>query len=138
MLQRLPSSSRLLPALVALGLLTAGCRSNPGPPPPLSSPAFYTSQVQPILRDNCFRCHASLNHKGGLRLDSRAAILLGGKNGPILIPGHPERSLLVTLIRHEGPASHPTPMPPKGKLSDADIATIERWIQAGALMPADQ
>jgi cytochrome c551/c552 len=44
---------------------------------------------------------------------------------------------MVKLIRHEGPAKDPKPMPPKGKLSDADIATVERWIRAGAVMPAD-
>jgi hypothetical protein len=45
---------------------------------------------------------------------------------------------MVRLIRHEGPASHPMPMPPKKpKLSDADIATIEQWIKAGALMPQE-
>jgi cytochrome c551/c552 len=42
------------------------------------------------------------------------------------------------LIRHEGPVDHPMPMPPKSKLSDADIATITQWIQAGAVMPPDQ
>jgi cytochrome c551/c552 len=62
----------------------------------------------------------------------------GGKDGIVVVPGHPEKSLLVTLIRHEGPANDPMPMPPKGKLSDADIATITDWIRAGAVMPADQ
>jgi cytochrome c551/c552 len=61
----------------------------------------------------------------------------GGKDGSVIVPGHPEQSLLVTLIRHEGPAKDPKPMPPKSKLSDADIATITEWIRAGAVMPAD-
>jgi cytochrome c551/c552 len=62
----------------------------------------------------------------------------GGKDGAVIIPGHPEQSLLIKLIRHEGPANDPKPMPPKGKLSDADIATVMEWIRAGAVMPADQ
>lgn len=123
---------------VCLAAVVSGCRTAPGPPAPPSSPAYYTTQVQPILRDNCYRCHASMNHKGGLRLDSRAAILQGGKSGPVVVAGHPEQSLLVALIRHQGPAAHPMPMPPKDKLSDADVATIEKWIRAGALMPAEQ
>jgi mono/diheme cytochrome c family protein len=59
----------------------------------------------------------------------------GGKDGVVIVPGDPSKSLLVKGIRREGPAK---PMPPKGsKLSDTDIATIERWIRAGAIMPAD-
>ena len=99
------------------------------------SPAFYTARVQPILQGNCYRCHAGLNHRGGLRMDTPVALLRGGKDGPVLIPGNPEQSLLVKLIRHQGPASDPMPMPPKSKLSDADIATIEQWVRAGAAMP---
>jgi cytochrome c551/c552 len=61
----------------------------------------------------------------------------GGKDGVVVIPGDPAGSLLIKLIRHEGPAEDPKPMPPKGKLTDADIATVERWVRAGAAMPAD-
>ena len=135
--RRTPPASLLL--LTVVTIVTTGCTpSRPsGPPPPPNTPAFFTHDAQPIFREECIRCHGNLNHKGGLRLDSRAAILLGGKSGPILIPGHPEQSLLVTLIRHQNPTPHPGPMPPKGTLSEADIATITRWIQAGALIPKD-
>ena len=61
----------------------------------------------------------------------------GGKDGAVIVPGHPEQSLLVKLIRHEGPVSDPKPMPPRSKLSDADITAIAEWIRAGAVMPAD-
>ena len=104
---------------------------------PAATPGFYVSRVQPIFQANCYRCHAGLNHRGGLQLDSAAAIRKGGHDGVVLVPGHPEQSLLVKLIRHEGPADDPMPMPPKGKLSDADIATVEAWVRAGAVMPSD-
>lgn len=107
-------------------------------PPDAATPQYYTEHVQPILQANCYRCHAGLNHRGGLRLDSRAGLMHGGKDGTVIVPGHPEQSLLVTLIRHEGPASDPKPMPPRSKLSDADIATITEWIRAGAIMPPDE
>lgn len=109
-----------------------------GPGPTADSPAFYTARVQPIFAANCYRCHGGMNHHGGLHLDSREGLLRGGKDGVVIVPGHPEESLLVRLIRHEGPANDPMPMPPKGKLSDADIATITQWIAAGAVMPPDQ
>jgi mono/diheme cytochrome c family protein len=117
-----------------LALAATGC-TKPGPPPPVDSPAYYTQVVQPILRENCYRCHASMNHKGDLRLDSAEAILRGGKRGADVIPGHPESSLLITLIRHEQKSDPPGPMPPKSKLSEAEIAAVTAWIRAGAKMP---
>ncbi len=103
-----------------------------------AQPAFYTESVQPIFQANCFRCHGSLNHRGGFNMNSRAALLQGGHHGPALVPGLPEQSLLLKLIRHQGPADDPMNMPPdpKPKLSDADIAVVAAWIKAGAAMPA--
>jgi cytochrome c len=102
-----------------------------------SKPEFYTTKVKPIFDANCARCHGGMNHRGGLNIDTRESLLKGGHTGPAIVPGDPSKSLLVTLIRHEGPASDPMPMPPKGdKLSDADIATMTAWIKAGAVMPS--
>ena len=57
----------------------------------------------------------------------------------VIVPGNPANSLLVKLIRHEGPANDAKPMPPKSpKISGADIATIEQWVKAGAVMPDDR
>ena len=100
-------------------------------------PGFYTTQVNPIFQSNCYRCHGGMNHKGGLNMATQAGMMRGGHSGAVLVPGDPAKSLLVTLIRHDGPKNKPTPMPPKKKLSDADIAIVVRWVQAGAIMPAD-
>ena len=101
-----------------------------------SKPEFYTSRVKPIFDANCARCHGGANHRGGLNMDTREALLKGGHDGAVIVPGDPSKSLLVKLIRHEGPKDNPMPMPDKRKkLSDADIAIVERWIQAGAVMP---
>jgi hypothetical protein len=78
-----------------------------------------------------------MNHKGGLSMDTRESLLKGGHDGAVIVPGDPANSLLIKLIRHEGPADDPMPMPPRGKLSDADIATVTAWVKAGAVMPAD-
>lgn len=102
-----------------------------------SSPEFYTTKVLPILKANCYKCHSGPTPKGGLSLETRAGMLKGAMDGSILVPGDPKKSLLVRLIRHEGPADDPMPMPKGGaKLSDADIAVITQWVQAGAVMPA--
>ena len=115
-------------------LLGAGAASAQDP----ASLAFYNDKVVPVFQANCYRCHGGLNHRGGLTMDTKAGIMKGGHDGVVLVPGHPESSLLVKLIRHEGPADDPMPMPPnKPKLSDADIAVVEQWVKAGAILPDD-
>ena len=96
----------------------------------------YSSRIQPLFKSQCYKCHAGMFHRGGLKVDTPENILKGGRDGAVIVPGHPEQSMLVKLIRHEGPAENPMPMPPHSKMSDADIATVEKWIQAGAVMPA--
>jgi cytochrome c len=103
-----------------------------------NKPAFYTEKVRPILRTNCGKCHFDVNHKGGLSLQTKQSTLKGGRDGAVIVPGDPANSLLVKLINHEGPVSDPKPMPPKSpKMSEADIAVIEQWVKAGAVMPND-
>jgi cytochrome c len=103
-----------------------------------SRPAFYKEKVRPILETNCGKCHMNMDHKGGLSLQTKASTLKGGRDGVVIVPGDPANSMLVKLIRHEGPADDPKPMPPKSpKMSDADIAVIEQWVKAGAVMPED-
>jgi hypothetical protein len=80
-----------------------------------------------------------MNRKGGFSMQTRTGMLRGGKHGVAVVPGDPAGSLLVRLIRHEGPKDNPMPMPDKRrKLSEADIAVVERWVKAGAIMPVDQ
>jgi cytochrome c len=99
---------------------------------------LYTVRVQPIFRANCYRCHGGMNHRGGLSLATRAGILKGGNHGPAVVPGDPAKSLLVQLIRHEQRTADLKPMPPKSaKISDADIAAVEQWVKAGAIIPDD-
>ncbi len=70
-------------------------------------------------------------------MESRQDLLMDRRNKPIVIPGDAANSLLVRLIRHEGPPNDPMPMPSKReRLSDTDILMIERWVQAGAIMPS--
>jgi cytochrome c len=122
--------------LMGWGLATATVQA--AGPDEAATPEFYTSKVQPIFQANCYRCHGGMNHRGGLNIQSRAGMIKGGHDGQVLVPGDPSKSLLVRLIRHEGPANDPMPMPPKSpKISDEDIATVERWVKSGAIMPED-
>lgn len=103
-----------------------------------SKPAFYTTKVKPILETRCGECHMGTNRKGALVIDTQAGLKKGGRDGAVIVPGDPENSLFVKLIRHEGPPDDPMPMPPKKpKISDAEIAIITAWVKAGAVMPPD-
>jgi len=120
-----PSRVQAAPAAAGAGQDAAGLK-------------IYTEKVVPIFQANCYRCHGGMNHRGGFTMDTKAGMAKGGHDGPVIVPGSPEKSLLVKLIRHEGPADDPMPMPPnKPKISDADIATVEAWVKAGAIMPED-
>lgn len=93
----------------------------------------YQDEVKPILQQKCYSCHSSLKKKGGLRLDSEAFIVKGGKNGKIIQPNLPQKSTLYThLLLPEDDDLH---MPPKGKkqLSQREINIIHHWIAGGAV-----
>jgi cytochrome c553 len=92
---------------------------------------FFEKSVRPILATHCFECHGPDKHKGGLRLDSRGTMMQGGNSGPAIMPGSAPVSLLIKAI-HYGDTPK---MPPKGKLSDGEIATLTEWIQQGAPWP---
>src|SRR5436190_15632590 len=63
---------------------------------------FFESKIRPVLADHCYNCHSEKAEKlkGGLYLDSREGILKGGDTGPALVPGDPEKSLLIKAIRY--------------------------------------
>jgi mono/diheme cytochrome c family protein len=96
-----------------------------------SSPEFFESRIRPVLDANCLGCHSKLA-MAGLRLDSRAAMLKGGVTGPAVVPGDPEKSLLIQAIRQERPELQ---MPKGGKLKKREIDDFVEWVKAGAAWP---
>jgi hypothetical protein len=94
--------------------------------------SFYAKHLYPILDANCIGCHGEAKSKGGLQLDSYEMLMRGGQDGPVVIPGQPEKSLL--LQRVTLPVDHKKFMPAEGKppLKPQDIAWIKAWIQQGA------
>src|SRR5437868_6358674 len=89
----------------------------------------FINKVKPLLDSRCISCHGPDKVKGGLRLDTRAAAIKGGDTGPALIPGKPSDSLLLQAVTH---AKADLEMPPKEKLTKADIQVLEHWIRDGA------
>ena len=92
---------------------------------------FFETRIRPILATECFSCHTD-SQLGGLRLDSREAMLRGGKSGPAIVPGDPEKSLIMTAVRQAGALK----MPKGGKLAPDQIEAIAQWIRTGAVWPA--
>lgn len=92
----------------------------------------FLDKVKPLLDSRCISCHGPEKVKGGLRLDSRGAALKGGDTGPALVAGKPAQSLILQAVMHARPDLE---MPPKDKLTRADIAILERWIKDGAPWP---
>jgi Protein of unknown function (DUF1549)/Protein of unknown function (DUF1553)/Planctomycete cytochrome C len=94
---------------------------------------FFEKKIRPLLTAKCFDCHHPDNKiKGGLRLDSREGWMAGGELGAVITPGKPEESLLIQAVRYGNPKLQ---MPPKRKLSDAEIADLETWVKLGAPDP---
>ncbi len=95
--------------------------------------AFFEAKIRPVLADTCVKCHGADKVSGGLRLDTREAILKGGDSGPAVVPGNREESLLVTAIRHDDDLLK---MPPgKDALPREAIADLTAWVEAGAPWP---
>ena len=126
-------SGNLLYLLGALALSSASSIAVAAPPTP-DQIAFFEKNVRPVLVSHCNGCHSNVatKVKGGLRLDSLAAMLTGGDTGPAIVPGDPEHSLLITAIRYGNPDLE---MPPKAKLPADAIKAIEQWVKMGAPHP---
>jgi mono/diheme cytochrome c family protein len=95
------------------------------------APDYFETKVRPILANNCFGCHTN-TALGGLRLDSSEGMMKGGKRGPSIVPGDPDKSLIIKAVKQTDPGLK---MPQGGKLKEDEIATLEAWIKSGAVWP---
>jgi uncharacterized protein DUF1549/uncharacterized protein DUF1553/cytochrome c len=112
----------------------------PGPAPSGGPDAkgiqFFETNIRPLLAQRCYACHSSRAKivQGGLVLDSRPGWQRGGASGPAVVPGHPEKSLLIKAVLHKPGAPQ---MPPQGKLSERELAVLVDWVKMGAPDPRD-
>ncbi|MEZ5404283.1 MAG: PSD1 and planctomycete cytochrome C domain-containing protein [Bryobacteraceae bacterium] len=92
---------------------------------------LFEKEVRPLLIARCYACHSAASNPpmGGLRVDSREALLKGGARGPSIVPGKPAEGFLLAAVRH---ADDNLKMPPGSKLKDAEIAALAKWVEAGA------
>ncbi len=126
------SSRSILGAALLLATLSSAVAARQSAAAAQSAEAFE-SRIRPILSANCYDCHTT-DRKGGLRVDSREALLQGGESGPAIVPGKPDDSLLIQAIRQTAGA----PKMPYGrpKLKPEDIDALTEWVRGGAPWPA--
>lgn len=94
----------------------------------------FAKDVQPILQQNCIKCHGPEKQKGKMRLDSREAALKGGKAGPAFVVNDAAKSEMVRRLTL--PKTDDDFMPSEGEpLSKAQIDLIKDWINQGAVWP---
>jgi len=120
---------RALPLLLPVFLAAA---SLPAAEPDAAGMKFFEKEVRPVLVQRCVECHGAKKQKGDLRLDEKRHVLTGGGSGPALVAGRPDESLLIKAVRRTDPDFE---MPPKEKLSAAEVAVLEKWVAMGAPWP---
>jgi hypothetical protein len=95
---------------------------------------FFEEKIRPVLAQNCYECHSekAKKLKADLYLDRKAGWENGGESGPVIVPGKPTESLLLTAIRYK---DNDLRMPPNKKLPKHVLADFEKWIAMGAPDP---
>jgi hypothetical protein len=127
------SGGSLLVARVActVALMLSSARMAQAAEPDPATVEHFERKVRPLLVSRCGECHGAVKQKAGLRLDSAAGLTRGGDSGAVVVPGDPEKSRLIQAVRYHGDLK----MPPKGKLSAAEISDLVVWVKAGAIWP---
>ncbi len=129
--------SRLLVAFVFLRLVCTIEAAEPVPAFTAAGIDFFEKRIRPLLIDACYDCHSANGEKirGGLRVDSRAALITGGESGSALSPGSPQASRIIEAVTYRNASLQ---MPPRKKLSDGAIADLTQWVKMGAPWPAEK
>jgi mono/diheme cytochrome c family protein len=93
---------------------------------PLSDDKLFSEFAAPVFEQHCTECHGATKPKSRLDLTSLKSILKGAASGPVIEPGRSNNSLLVKLVQKDAKPH----MPPKGQLSDEEIASLTKWINS--------
>jgi mono/diheme cytochrome c family protein len=115
---------------------TAACAGTWGLNAASGDGEWFAAKIGPILEAHCLKCHshAAGKMKGGLTLDSRSGWAEGGDNGAAIVPGKPADSILIRAVSYD---DSDLQMPPKGKLSAAEIGLLVEWVKRGAPDPRE-
>src|SRR4029450_6189087 len=88
---------------------------------------FFEKRIRPVLADKCSSCHSAGSEKikGNLVLDTREGLLKGGDTGPSILPGNPDKSLLIKALKW---SEEEFRMPPKKRLPADVVRDFETWV----------
>lgn len=94
----------------------------------------FNRDIRPILSDACFQCHGPDEKKreGNLRLDIAEAARKGGDSGPAIVPGKIDQGELWKRVTSHDPDLQMPPASSGKSLTDAQIATLRKWLESGA------
>ena len=125
-------SRSVLPALAAVAAVVAFAGADPAVATDDAAPPTWTD-VRVVLERACVRCHRTGRALGGLAVDTYPALRRGAGGRAVLVAGRPALGSLTARIRGRAKPAMPTDGKP---LPEADLRTIERWIEAGAPGPS--
>jgi len=134
--EKLFRASRPLIALAATICLgwAVRCSADESPAADADATEFFESRIRPLLVKKCYACHSAAADpvEGNLRLDTRDGWMRGGDRGPAIVPGKPDKSLLMKVVLYQNPDLS---MPPDNRLSRGEQEQLRRWIRMGAPDP---
>jgi len=115
--------------LLACVILLHAVEDAPSPATTAKGLAIFKKHVRPVLTERCLNCHGGNFTESELDLSTRAKLLIGGKEGPAIVPGKAAESLVIKLITH---ARLPAMPYEETKLPDDVIGRFAEWINLGA------
>ena len=90
---------------------------------------YFDARVAPILTRRCLGCHNEELKNGNISFLDRDSLIRGSSRGPAIVPGKPQESVMMDVLRHDGEIQ----MPPGPKLPAKEIAVLAEWIRRGAI-----
>jgi len=124
---------RIVPVLILLLAVLLVPTNSAAAAPSADDAALFENKIRPLLADTCYKCHGAKKQESGLRLDSLATMMQGGDRGPAIVPGAPEKSLLINAVSRHGEVK----MPPDSRLKADEVALLSTWVKHGAPWPND-
>ena len=121
-------------ASVAFVCVLAAFQANASDVPSAEQLEFFEKQVRPLLVQHCHECHGVKKQEAALRLDTQAGLLKGSDGGPVVVAGNVEGSRLYDALLYKAGGVQ---MPPRGKLSDEQIAVVHKWLEMGTPWTAE-
>lgn len=91
----------------------------------------YSQHIQAIFDRRCVACHGRDRSENGLKLTSFEEVMRGTRYGPVVVPGSPSHSTLVSVVKGTADRSIRMPLGER-RLTDQEVQNLVLWIEVGA------